>query len=72
MLNWDQCSEVERNKEIMGGAWVFKGTRVPVETLFENLNDGAKAQEFVEWYPSVNLDQVHSVLSFTKQSLVAA
>jgi uncharacterized protein (DUF433 family) len=72
MLNWSECAEVERHDEIMGGAWVFKGTRVPVKALFENLNDGAKAQEFIEWFPSVNLHQVRSVLSFAQKSLVAA
>jgi uncharacterized protein (DUF433 family) len=56
----------------MSNAWVFRGTRVPVAALFENLNDGAKALDFVEWFPSVTLEQVHSVLSFAQGSLAAA
>ena len=43
------------------------GPCVPVAALFENLNDGAKAQEFVEWFPSVTLDQVHCVLMFAQE-----
>jgi len=72
MLNWKECSAVERRPDLMSNAWVFRGTRVPVAALFENLNDGAKAQEFVEWFPSVTLDQVHCVLMFAQGSLAAA
>jgi uncharacterized protein (DUF433 family) len=67
MLNWSECPAVEQRPEIMGGARVFKGTRVPVDALFENLDSGATAQQFVEWFPTVQLDQVHSVLAFTRQ-----
>jgi len=56
----------------MSGVPVFKGTRVPVASLFENLDDGAKAEEFVEWFPAVKLEQVHAVLSFVQKSLLAA
>ncbi len=63
---------MERHPEVMSGAWVFKGTRVPVETLFENLHDGAKISEFAEWFPSVQLTQVHEVLAFAQKSLAAA
>jgi len=56
----------------MSNAWVFRGTRVPVAALFENLNDGAKTQDFVQWFPSVTLDQVHCVLTFAQGSLAAA
>jgi uncharacterized protein (DUF433 family) len=72
MLDWKQCKEVERHAEVMRGAWVFRGTRVPVETLFENLQDGAKVNEFTEWFPTVRLDQVHAVLAFAQKSLAAA
>jgi uncharacterized protein (DUF433 family) len=56
----------------MSGTWVFKGTRVPVGTLFENLQDGAKVGEFAEWFPSVHLAQVHEVLAFAQKSFAAA
>lgn len=45
------CAAVERDRERVSGAWVFRGTRVPVATLFENLEDGVSVGEFVEIFP---------------------
>jgi uncharacterized protein (DUF433 family) len=53
----------------MGGAWCFRGTRLPVATLFEHLDQGATIDEFLEWFPSVSREQVHDVLAFAKRSL---
>ncbi len=72
MLDWSQCPAVERIPEKVSGAWLFKGTRIPVRALFENLEDGATVEEFVEWFPGVEQDQVRAVLAFTEQSLVTA
>ena len=62
MLDWNQCTEVERHPDVMSGAWVFKGTRVPVKALFENLEDGARVNDFIEWFPGVTHRQVEAVL----------
>ena len=72
MLDWNQCSAVERHPEKVGGAWVFKGTRVPVKALFENLDGGATVTEFLEWFPGVNRAQVRAVLEFAERSLSVA
>lgn len=48
MLNWNQCQEVERSADKVSGAWVFCGTRVPVKALFENLEDGATIDQFLQ------------------------
>lgn len=72
MLDWKQCEEVERKPGVMNNAWVFKGTRVPVEVLFENLQGGAKIDEILAWFPTVKVNQVQSVLSFAQKSLVEA
>ncbi len=72
MLSWNQCPEVERSPEKVSGAWLFRGTRVPVKALFENLEDGATVDEFLEWFPGVRREQVQSVLEFTEQSLAVA
>ena len=48
MIDWSSCSAVERDPERVSGAWVFRGTRVPVAALFENLEGGAQITEFVE------------------------
>ncbi|MBA2412049.1 MAG: DUF433 domain-containing protein [Burkholderiaceae bacterium] len=50
------CPAVERDGERVSGAWVFRGTRVPVSAHFENLEDGAVAAQFVQWFPGVSLD----------------
>ncbi len=63
MLDWNQCAEVERHPDVVSGAWVFKGTRIPVKALFENLEDGARVDEFTEWFPGVTRHQVEAVLS---------
>jgi uncharacterized protein (DUF433 family) len=69
MSSWDQCTAVERDPAKVGGAWVFAKTRVPVRALFENLEDGATIDEFVEWFPGVTRKQVEAVLEFAAASL---
>lgn len=72
MLDWDQCEEVESVPGKLGGSPVFKGSRVPVRALFENLEDGATVDEFLEWFPGVQKRQVEAVLEFTTASLEPA
>jgi uncharacterized protein (DUF433 family) len=62
MNRWEDCDAVERDPDRMSGAWVFRGTRVPVAALFENLKDGASIQEFLAWFPGVERSQVERVL----------
>ena len=71
MLDWRQCPAVERLPGKVGGAWLFKGTRVPVRALFENLESGARVDEFLEWFPGVTREQVDSVLRHAERSLTA-
>ena len=53
----------------VSGAWAFRGTRVPVSALFENLEGGATIDEFMEWFPGVTRQQIEAVLEHTQQSL---
>jgi uncharacterized protein (DUF433 family) len=69
MLDWSQCREVERSPQKVSGAWVFRGSRVPVQSLFENLQAGASIEDFLEWFPGVERQQVEAVLEYAKQSL---
>ncbi|HEV3343439.1 MAG TPA: DUF433 domain-containing protein [Pirellulales bacterium] len=69
MLDWTSCPAVERSANKVSGEWVFRDTRVPVKSLFENLEDGATIDEFVEWFPGVGRDQVVAVLAFAEHSL---
>src|SRR6476661_8303671 len=71
MIDWSSCPAVERDPERVSGAWVFRGSRVPVAALFENLEDGALASQFVEWFPGVTLEQVRAVLEHAARSALA-
>lgn len=71
MINWSSCPAVERAPERVSGAWVFHGTRVPVRALFENLEDGATVDDFLEWFPGVTRAQADAVLEHASASLSA-
>ena len=62
MRNWETCDAVEHHPKKVNGAWIFRGTRVPVSALFENLKDGASIEQFLEWFPGVKRWQVEMVL----------
>ena len=70
MLDWQQCSAVERTSGRVSGEWVFKNTRVPVKALFENLKAGAGVADFLEWFPGVTQEQVELVLKHAEKSLI--
>ena len=69
MLEWTNCAAVERVPGKVSGAWVFKGTRVPVQALSENLEGGATVDQFLEWFPGVTREQALTVLKFAESSL---
>ena len=69
MLDWSQCSVVERIPGKVSGTWLFVGTRVPVRALFENLESGATVDEFLEWFPGVAREQIEAVLDHAQRSL---
>ena len=72
MLDWSNCAAVERVPGKVSGAWLFKGTRVPVAALFENLEGGATVDDFLEWFQGVTREQVEAVLKHAEQSLTVA
>ena len=72
MNDWSSCPAVERDPEKVSGAWLFRGTRVPVSALFENLEDGAQLADFVTWFPGVTLQQARAVLEHAARTLEAA
>ena len=63
MKQWEELEAVERHPDKVSGVWVFRGTRVPVSALFENLRDGATIDQFLEWFPGVKRAQVQAVLN---------
>lgn len=56
--------------EIMGGVPVFRGTRVPIKSLFEYLEDNYTLEQFVECFPSVTLAEVKRLLECSEAALV--
>jgi len=62
-MDWTHCNAVERQPGKVSGAWLFRGTRVPLASLFENLAAGASIEEYLAWFPGVNREQVEDVLS---------
>ena len=72
MINWSTCSAVEQDAERLSGAWVFRGTRVPVAALFENLEDNIPVHQFIELFPGVTLAQARTVLEHAARSALAA
>ena len=68
-LDWSQCPAVESIPGKVSGAWVFRGTRLPVATVIENLED-LSVEEVMEQF-DVTREQIASVLDFVAQSLDA-
>ncbi len=67
--DWSQCSAVESVPGKVSGAWVFRGTRMPVATVFENLEEGMTIDELVEMYDGLTREQIKAVLDFAAHSL---
>jgi uncharacterized protein (DUF433 family) len=57
---------ITTSAEIMGGTPVFCGTRVPVQTLFEYLEEGDTIDDFLDGFPTVTREQVVAVLETAK------
>ena len=68
-LNWSQCPAVESVPGKVSGAWVLRGTRMPVVTIFENLEAGASIDDIIQWFDGINREQVEAVIDFVARSL---
>ena len=69
-LDWSQCPAVESIPGKVSGAWVFRGTRMPVSTVFDNLEAGASIEDIAEWF-DIPPEQIRTVLEFAARSLDA-
>ena len=65
-------SVIVRDPDILGGRPVFRGTRVPIDVLFENLEDGLSIEEIAQSYPSLVRDDLIACLEESKAALTAA
>ena len=67
-LDWSQCPAVESVPGRVSGAWVLRGTRMPVSVIFQNLEAGASLDDIMEWF-EVDREQVKAVIKFVARSL---
>jgi uncharacterized protein (DUF433 family) len=68
-LDWSKCPAVESVPGKVSGAWVLKGTRMPVSAIFENLEAGANLGDILKWYDGLDREQVKAVIEFAARSL---
>ena len=69
-LDWSQCYAVESVPGRLGGAGVFRDTRMPVSTMFATLETGASIDEIIEQF-DITREQINAVLEFVARSLDA-
>jgi uncharacterized protein (DUF433 family) len=68
-LDWSQCEAVESVPGKMSGAWVLRGSRMPVSAIFENLAAGASIDDLMEWFDGLDRQQVKAVIEFAARSV---
>jgi uncharacterized protein (DUF433 family) len=68
-VDWSQCPAVESVPGKVSGAWVLRGTRMPVASIFENLEAGASFDDIMTWFEGLNREQVKAVIDFAARTL---
>ena len=68
-LDWSQCPAVESVPGKVSGAWVLRGTRMPVSVIFQNLEAGASIDDIMEWFEGLDRNQIKAVIEFAARSL---
>ena len=71
-LDWSRCPAVESVSGKFGGAWVLRGTRMPVAVLLDNLDAGATIDNIMKWFDGLNRGQVRAVIDFRRQTQVSS
>ena len=63
-MNWSDCTDVERDAGKLAGAWVVRGSRVPVQAVLDNARDGFSPEAIAEMFEGLSVDRVRGVLRF--------
>ena len=71
-LDWSQCPAVESVPGKVSGMWVLRGTRMPVATIFENLEAGANIDDILQWFDGITREQVVAVIDFAARSAASS
>lgn len=66
-LDWSQCPAVESIPGNVSGAWVLRGTRLPVSVIFENLEAGANIDNIMEWFQGLDRNQIKALIEFFRR-----
>ncbi len=66
-IDWSRCPVLESKPGTQGGAWVFRGTRVPVTAILRNLSE-LSVPELSQEFPSVRREEIAEVLDFIARS----
>ena len=67
IIDWSLCPALESKPDTQGGAWVFRGTRVPVSAILRNLGE-LSAAEIAQEFPTVKPEQIAEFLDFLARS----
>jgi uncharacterized protein (DUF433 family) len=71
-MNWELCPDVESRPDVMSGVFVIKGTRVPVQAVLDNAEDGYTAEQIAaEIYHGLPVDPTRRVIAFARSSHIA-
>ena len=68
-LDWSQCAAVESIPGKVSGAWVLRGSRMPVSVIFENLEAGANIDDIMGWFEGLDRDQIKAVIELLPEVL---
>jgi uncharacterized protein (DUF433 family) len=71
VIDWSRCPELESRPDTQGGAWVFRGTRVPVTAILRNLSE-LSVSELSDEFPTVRREQIEALLEFIARSAESA
>ena len=67
MIDWSECQDVERITGKVSGAWLIKGTRIPVQGVLDNADDGYSPEELGEAiYDGLPVDRARRVIAFAR------
>ena len=65
MTDWSKCPDLESNPEIVSGAYVVRGTRIPADAVIDNAEDGYTVEEIVaEIYPTLPVEPARRIIAF--------
>jgi uncharacterized protein (DUF433 family) len=72
MITMMKIEQIVQDPEILSGTPVFRGTRVPMRSLFDYLEGGDTLDEFLRQFPSVQREQAIALLDLAREALAAA